>query len=295
MFCRKKIYMKMFSRPVLLLLIQLIFLSGLGAREVVTNPFRCDGFGCQYQTIIYSIIYAELEDKTFVYSPFHCMDHNYDGDVDFLKKKEWLVNLMGYFPLVTQVDQFPMHKNKEIQLIPDGYIKYFEENLIACANSDALKKIKNIFRANKVRSNYFDERYLNIAVHIRRPNQDDVRVAGTDTPDAVFAYIIEMLRKKYALQNPLFHIYSQGDEEEFRSAFARSDIVFHINESIEDTFTSLVLADVLVTSRSSFSYTAALLSEGTVYYMRFWHPPLPHWQKNESLSPLLGEREPNCP
>ena len=57
----------------------------------------------------------------------------------------------------------------------------------------------------------------------------------------------------------------------------RQDIILHLNESVEDTFTAMVLADILVTSRSSFSYTAAILSEGIVYYMPFWHPPLPGW------------------
>jgi hypothetical protein len=39
----------------------------------------------------------------------------------------------------------------------------------------------------------------------------------------------------------------------------------------------MVLADILVTGASSFSYTAGLLSEGIVYYIPFWHAPLPHW------------------
>ena len=82
----------------------------------------------------------------------------------------------------------------------------------------------------------------------------------------------------YSFNRPVFHIYSQGDEEDLWDAFKEDDIVLHINESVEDTFTSMVLADVLVTSRSSFSYTAALLSEGEVYYIPFWHPPLPHWK-----------------
>ena len=51
-----------------------------------------------------------------------------------------------------------------------------------------------------------------------------------------------------------------------------------INESIEDTFTSLVLADVLVISKSSYSYIAGILSEGIVYYQPFWHSPLPNWK-----------------
>jgi hypothetical protein len=140
-----------------------------------------------------------------------------------------------------------------------------------------IKKIKKLFRANKNRADFFDEKYLNIAVHVRRPNAHDSRVYGTDTPDQVYIRLIEELRNKYFFRNPLFHIFSQGDEAQFRQIFPGNDVVFHVNESIEDSFTSLVLADVLVTSPSAFSHTAGLISEGTVYYMPFYHKPLPSW------------------
>ena len=42
-------------------------------------------------------------------------------------------------------------------------------------------------------------------------------------------------------------------------------------------------AGTLVTSRSSFSYVAALLSEGRVYYFPFWHLPSPRWICVEEL------------
>jgi hypothetical protein len=44
--------------------------------EIISNPCRTDGFGAQYQTIIYSVIYAELNNKEFRYSPFKKMEHN---------------------------------------------------------------------------------------------------------------------------------------------------------------------------------------------------------------------------
>jgi len=53
--------------------------------------------------------------------------------------------------------------------------------------------------------------------------------------------------------------------------------VFHLNENLFDTFTGLVAAEILVTSRSSFSYSAAILSDGEIYYQPFWHPPGEKW------------------
>lgn len=237
---------------------------------VVTNPeFRpIDGFGAQFQNIIYSAIYAELQGLEFIYTPFRDMAHNYDSDPDFIAKKEWLINLKDNFEINRRFNAY--------RLDPHVVIKFFEKNLIACTQSDSLKKIKKVFRANKNIRDYFGNGYVNIAVHIRRFNPHDVRTMGTNTPDTVFLYVINTLRALYHEEKPLFHIYSQGPRENF-AQFNASDIILHLNESIEDTFTALVLADALVTSASSFSYTAGILSDGTVYYMPFWHPPLSGW------------------
>ncbi len=81
----------------------------------------------------------------------------------------------------------------------------------------------------------------------------------------------------YIAEQPLFHIYSQGDVTAFENIYKAEDVVLHINESVEQTFASMVLADVLVTTSSSLSYAAGIISEGTVYYIPFWHPPFPGW------------------
>jgi hypothetical protein len=199
------------------------------------------------------------------------MEHNYDNDVDFLAKKEWLINFIDNFEINTDM-RFAQSLGGRLI-----HYEFFEANLALCAESQSLKKIKEVFRANKDRRNYFYNNNLNIAVHVRRPNQHDNRTDGPDVPDRVYIRAIELLRRNYSTQNPLFHIYSQGDIKNFKGSYAAADVVFHLNESIEDTFSSLVLADVLVTSASSFSYIAGILSEGAVYYIPFWHPPLPSW------------------
>ena len=38
------------------------------------------------------------------------------------------------------------------------------------------------------------------------------------------------------------------------------NVILHFNENIVDTFTGMVFADILIMSRNSFSYTAALIS-----------------------------------
>lgn len=204
----------------------------------------------------------------FLYTPFKEMEHNYECSTDFIEKKENLINF---------INNFEINKDLEIQSrINDGdYIRFFESNLDECTNSWSLIKIKEIFRSNKKRENYFDYEHLHIAIHIRRLNSHDNRDSGRSVSDDDYKNIIESLRKIYPA--PQFHIFSQGNIDHFKITYNSEDVVLHINESIEDTFTAMVLADVLVTSISSFSYTAGLLSEGVIYYIPFWHPPLPHW------------------
>jgi hypothetical protein len=238
--------------------------------EPSTNPCRTDGFGAQFQTIISSVLYAEFNHKDFVYTPFIAMEHNYDNSADFLRKKEELINFINYYRL---------NNNDSLQDQPTTYdcIHFFESNIDWCENSSSLAEIKRLFRLNKSKEQYFSNDAFHIAVHIRRPNAHDSRIQGTETPDGFFLKTIDFLREQYRSNPVLFHIYSQGKIEDFEKIYNGKDIVLHINDSIENTFTSLVLADALVTSTSSLSYCAALLSNGPVYYTPFWHPPFKSW------------------
>lgn len=239
------------------------------AEEVITNPKQSDGFGSQFQTIIASVIYAELHNKKYLYTPFEIMEHNYDKDPDFIAKKEWLINFIDNFECINSNKNYTINAKSNCK-------EFFDKNVSICAQSLALQKIKNIFRANKDIHHYFNNENFNIAIHVRRPNPHDNRLMGSDTPDKIFLNIIKQLRVVYSCQSPLFHLYSQGSSDNF-TVFTAQDVVLHLNESVEDTFCAMVLADVLVTAASSLSYTAGLLSEGIVYYIPFWHTPLLHW------------------
>ncbi|HEX2978587.1 MAG TPA: hypothetical protein VHO47_05690 [Candidatus Babeliales bacterium] len=248
----------------------------------ITNMERGDGFGAHVQQIIGAAIYAELNHLDFFYRPFTTMEHNYGGsptDPDFLAKREKLINMIGNFPTID------LALANGYELKTDHYAAFLDTNIRQFPKCSNLKKIKEAFRANKTIPHYFDVNRLNIAVHIRRPNPDDNRVYGTDIPNNVYIDIIKKLRKIYAAQNPLFHIFSQGESCRFEE-FSSPDTILHINEAAEQTYTALVLADVLVTGRSSFSYTAGYLSDGIVYYVSYMHAPFEHWI---SVDVLLSE------
>jgi hypothetical protein len=233
-----------------------------------TNHIRDDGFGAIFQNLIYDILFTETRGGKFVYSSIPAIDHNYSGDPGFTAALEKYMGIKdAYSPEgVTQAEVIPFLQS------------YYtvEQNIDTMFNSAAFHKLKAAFYKDKV--SRFDSTYMNIAVHVRRFNTRDCRTGGTDTPNSYYLDVINKIRAKYIGRPLKFHIYSQGMAISFREYMA-DDVVLHLNESIQETFTDFVFADILVTSQSSFSYVAALLSNGVVYYQKFWHPPLNHWIK----------------
>ena len=229
----------------------------------VTSRDRSDGFGAQYQEIICAIVYAEMNGRIFHYNPIKNIEHNYDQDPGFLNKISDLMNLQNGYPAINEnCQKLDMRTNYD----------YFENNIDFCLKSDSFNKIKRLFHENKEKD-FFKNGKINIAVHVRRPNLNDCRSEGTDTPDTYYLNIINHIRKKYTGKDILFHIYSQGDLQPYIS----EDTILHKDEDMFTTFKGLVAADVLVTSASSFSYVAALLNNREIYYKPFWHKPSINW------------------
>ena len=135
-----------------------------------------------------------------------------------------------------------------------------------------LLKIKELFHKNK--KSIFENSVTNVAVHVRKQNIHDNHTLGL-YDDKYFLDIMNHIRVTYPGEK-IFHIFSQGDENNFQH-FKNKDVLFHLNESIEKTFYSMVTSQILIMSKSSLSYTAAMLNDGIVYYLPFWHKPSSKW------------------
>ena len=230
-----------------------------------------EGFGSNYQRIICFYVVFESKNIKYLYSPFTKCEHNYTNDSKYLNTLEKIANLKDKLKLVN---------NSEVKTYNISSVFYmFESNIDYYCNSPGMNFIKNCFWENKDR-NFFKNNKLNVAVHIRRSNTTDIKFhngAGDRVvEDNYFLNIIDIIRNKYHTTNILFHIYSQGDIENF-NLYKRNDTSLHINEDTYNTFVGMVAADILVISPSSFSYTAALISDGEIYYKPFWHRPRKSW------------------
>jgi hypothetical protein len=189
-------------------------------------------------------------------------------------------------------------------LTPDFYdiFNYIERNIDRCMKSKSMARIKELYWRNKDRSRERARVYRidtaaaataacgythHLAAHIRRPNCDDTRPnGGEEYANEYYIRSLLTIRDTYLKGNAdiriQFHIYSQGSEDKFTEFTSHNiigrDVILHLNDSNEDTYLGMTLADILITSASSYSYSAAFFCDGDIYYTKFWHTPCSWWK-----------------
>ncbi|MDB5489753.1 MAG: hypothetical protein JWQ58_3468 [Reyranella sp.] len=117
---------------------------------------------------------------------------------------------------------------------------------------------------------------LTVCVHVRRLNRFDDNVdyvASLSRVERTLATVRGILNERGV--DPVVRIFSQGDVSEFPETL-RSGAELHLDADPIWSLEQLVEADVLISSRGSFSYVAGLLCEGIVICEPFY-PPQRDW------------------
>jgi hypothetical protein len=144
--------------------------------------------------------------------------------------------------------------------------------------------IKRKFNQSSARLNdriIYDSSHFNIAIHVRRT----VIIEGKTTIEDEATRAMRWLNNDYyenVLRRTLDHIsvskpisiyiFSTGKPEEFAEFSKYGDIRFCSDMDEYTSFLHLMRADLLITSKSSFSYKPALMNEGIRISPRnFWH------------------------
>ena len=243
-----------------------------------TSEERTDGFGAQLQTLIHMIYYSAIHNGEYIHTPIRTIEHNYTSDPLYEKQLEELMCTR----IFKQLDTFDGTGMREVLFITNKECRdLFETNVDMAMSHISLVNYKSIFWENMNNAticSLYNKGQFHIALHIRRGDVSPNYNEGRYTPNEYYLNKIEELSALYGDKEVLFHLYSEGDAIDFK-CFQKENIILHLNEDIRSTFCGLVMSDVLVQSKSSFSYVAGLLSRGIVYSLPFWHPPLANWKQ----------------
>jgi hypothetical protein len=280
----------------------------VSSRVYITCGGKTDGAGAQALAMLSVQLFAQACGFQYIHTPFTLIEHNHFNDPNWENEWESFFNLgLGEISF-HQIDwtQFEVVRLSDIAGIPCSPHQktiYTIHHAHDYANlfPNAYQKITNAISAryvanSKQRYSIYKYDKLNIALHIRRGdigksgNASNRYTSNTSVIQMV-QNLIENLRINGVTENTIvFHVFSQGDANDFSDIleeFRNLEMYFHLDSSPFESFNGLVESDILVMSKSTFSYLAALLCGGVKIYDNFYHPPLKNWvkwSKNYNLS-----------
>ena len=224
-------------------------------KKIYSIHGKTDGFGAQYQAILSGIAWADYKNYNYLHIPFSRVGH--------LQNKNELNELKKFIGI-------PYSKNIKSDII-QKYSKevHYSNNPDKYYTPMVLQKIRNFYYSTdkpKIKNNDY------IAIHIRRGDVTK-KSPRRYTDNKYYEKIIKFLKEKYP--NKTIKIFSQGNKNDFKEI--SNSCIFELNKDLQYTFHSMVVAKVLVTAKSTLSYSAALLNKNTIYYINFSHKPLKSW------------------
>jgi len=247
---------------------------------------RSDGLGAQIHSLFSLAAYAHLRAMTFIPRPLQNIAHS-EGDT-----AQWDARWNRFFNLPLESKLTPESRptgkiHKLLRLRPDQAYRANKAHEIVDLFPEAYQAVMPGFRqaydaATEPKEGLFKTDGFRVAVHLRRG--DAAAMADRCSSLELAKKRIEDLQQRLSPRHPQIEILvlSQGDPEAF-DPLRSLGVRLALDADVFQSFHSMVTADALLTARSSFSYAAALLSQGEVFYEPFWHPPLPNWQDQNEL------------
>ena len=249
---------------------------GIYPKKLFTIHEKTDGFGSQLQACLSLMAYCDYNDYEYIHTPFYSMQHNDTNMDNFPLFMNDFINIEYSYRSIDNISEYEkscLYKMKEGPFVHGSYHPEF------FYTASFLEKLRKIYFSKPKPSLDFNCEKKNIAVHIRRGDVNPTRWKSRWTSNKEYIDLLKTLDNK----NSVIHIYSEGSPNDFKDitdTLQHEEIIFHLNEEITKTFHGLVMADVLILSRSSFSYCAGLINKNKVignFLKTWWHKPLKQW------------------
>ena len=244
------------------------------------------GIGHQMANWIAGYWWARQFGLKFAHTPFSSEDWDRflgfgvgEPSVNELKKQGFLLRKLPLF-----VEDY----EKEIEVQKKIISSYAGQKVVLMAEQDqnyrdqfgVMKDIQKKFYAAPSRKNddhIYDKCHFNIAIHVRRGDimtnlDSSVFKMRYISNDYFYNVLYQVLEKYKSEKEPHIYFFSQGSPDDFPEFKEFRNLHWCFNMSAQLSFLHMVYADLLITSKSSFSYKPALLSAGIkVCPKEFWH------------------------
>jgi len=259
---------------------------------------RRDGFGSVFLQIIGSAGVAEKYNCTFV-----CNDkiQKLHHGVTFDNIAE-LIDIKKIFPSLEFIETeesyklFELENLKENNIITVENVHSFIEKTDLNIYERGVDFLRPFFKKIPI---FYNKDYTNIAIHIRR---GDITEKIPSRFVNIKYYINLILKlKTFNWKKPCkFYIYTQknrANPEELLPFLEIKNVNIILDENDRNKENNAIIdwvhlteADVLITGKSAYSYTAAMFNTRKIIFLPFWHPPLSGWLVNdlENKTPLTS-------
>jgi len=242
-------------------------------RKITCIGLPGEGAGSQTLMIMRAITFAQMNGLTYVHHPFTNIAHADRPVEEWANAWETQFNL-GMGEVFTdgdsnQVVNFAYNLREILPLFG------LERGDLTLGLSKTLPEFRKKYYCNKVaRKNDV----LKICVHVRRGDVTFHGMPGMWTATSVIRLIIADIRRVLDTHRADYQIciFSQGNPGDF-AALNTDRTKFFINSDPIWTMRELIEADIFVMAKSSFSYVAALISDGIKLAPSDGFPPLSNW------------------
>jgi len=256
------------------------------------------GIGHQIANWIAGYWFAKQFGLRFAHIPFS--NQSWEKFLGFGEKEDNLTTLIGQGYKTVKLPLFDEFNNSEVDLVKKIINSYSDQKVVFIAEQDqnyrdqfgAIDEIKDKFKIASIEQSekvIYDKDSFNIAVHVRRTvvidnkviYEDDsakeMRWLSNDYYEKVLKQVLDNLNINKRIT---IYIFSTSRSDEFAEFSKYGDVRFCTDMDEYSSFLHLTRADLLVTSKSSFSYNPALLNEAIKICPRnFWHgyPTTKNW------------------
>lgn len=244
------------------------------------------GIGHQMANWIAGLWYAKLFDLQFAHIPFS--DPKWESFLGFGidEKKVQDLKKIGY--KIRKIPLFNEKNKKEVELNKKIIHSYSKNKIIFMAEQDQfyeaqyeiMDELKKKFYSAPARANDFliySKENFNIAIHVRRgdimTNLNDPGMAKRYLNNLYFEKVLKQVIQNLKVAKPIhIYLFSQGKLEDFQEFATFPNLHWCLEMTAMESFTHFIYADLLITSKSSFSYKPALLNNNLkLSPIPFWH------------------------